>query len=153
MNSLYFEDISVGDRFTSLGRTICEADFVNFAGVSGDFSPLHVDEEFGKTTVFGGRIAHGLLTLSVAQGLLSQLATFKTTVVALLRMKNVGFLAPVRVGDTIHAELVIKGKKKTKRRDQGLVSAIVSVKNQRNTKVLTLDYDILVRTRPWRAKR
>ena len=147
MSSKFFEDVVVGDLFESSGRTICEADFVNFAGVSGDFSPLHSDEEFAKTTRFKGRIAHGFLTLSVTAGLLSNLPLFNTTVVALLQIMNVKFVNPVRAGDTIFAQLKIVGKKKSRKKGKGVVSVFISVRNQENIEVLTLNYDILVKSK------
>jgi len=66
---LTFDQISVGQRFVSQSRTITEADVVHFAGVSGDYNPMHTDAEFAAGTVFRGRIAHGLLVQSVASGL------------------------------------------------------------------------------------
>jgi acyl dehydratase len=66
---LYFEDVEVGFRFETPCRTVTETDLVNFAGVSGDFNPLHTDEQFAATTIYGGRIAHGALVLALATGL------------------------------------------------------------------------------------
>ena len=63
---LYFEDLPLDKTFVTSGRTITEADLVAFAGLSGDFNSLHVDETFAASTPFGGRIAHGLLVLSAA---------------------------------------------------------------------------------------
>ena len=66
---LYFDDVEVGQEWRSLGRTISEADIINFAGLSGDFNPIHIDHEFAKTTPFRRPIAHGLLVLSLSSGL------------------------------------------------------------------------------------
>ena len=65
----YFEDLNVGDRTTSAARTVTEADIVNFAGLSGDYNPIHIDETFAENSPFKQRIAHGLLVLSIASGL------------------------------------------------------------------------------------
>jgi acyl dehydratase len=62
----YFEEFAVGDKVTSQGRTITESDIMTFAGFSGDYNPIHIDAEFSKTGLFGERIAHGLLVLSIA---------------------------------------------------------------------------------------
>ena len=75
---LYFENIAVGETWTSLGRTITEADVVNFAGMTGDYDPLHVDHEFARQTPFGKPIAHGLLGLSLVAGLSSHFPCVKT---------------------------------------------------------------------------
>ena len=65
MKEKYFEDLKIGEHFETPRRTVTEADIVNFAGISGDYNPLHIDEEFAKKTRFGARIAHGVLTLSI----------------------------------------------------------------------------------------
>ena len=100
MESLYFEDFELGQEFITRSRTITEADVVAFAGLSGDFNPLHTDEEFAKKTVFGTRIAHGLLGLSIASGLINQLGIAEKTVMAFLGL-NWTFKAALKFGDTI----------------------------------------------------
>ncbi|MET4431434.1 MULTISPECIES: MaoC/PaaZ C-terminal domain-containing protein [unclassified Mycolicibacterium] len=67
---LFFDDLEIGTKYVSRGRTITESDIVAFAGISGDFNPLHTDEMWVReNTGFSGRIAHGLLILSVSSGL------------------------------------------------------------------------------------
>ena len=123
----YFEDFSIGEKFETRGRTITEADIVNFAAFSGDWYPLHVDVEFAKTTPFGERIAHGLLVLSATSGLmpLSDMA-----ILAFYGMDRVRFTAPTKIGDTLHVQLEVLEK-----RDKGELGGVVTlrsnVKNQR----------------------
>jgi hypothetical protein len=74
---LTFEQFNVGDTHICQGRTITEADVVHFAGISGDYNPLHTNEEYGKTTPFGGRIAHGVLVLAIATGQINQTGLFE----------------------------------------------------------------------------
>ncbi len=81
-HGLYFEEIAEGFRIASPGRTITEADIVMFAGLSGDYNPLHTDQEYAQQTIFGGRIAHGLLMLAIASGLAMQLGFMLGTVEA-----------------------------------------------------------------------
>src|ERR1051326_2352280 len=100
MTPLYFEDFEQDREYVTRSRTITEADVVAFAGLSGDFNPLHVDEEFAKTTIFGARIAHGLLGLSVASGLINQLGLGEGTVMAFLGL-TWNFKGVIRIGDTI----------------------------------------------------
>jgi acyl dehydratase len=85
---LYFEELEVGKEIITPGRTITEADIVNFAGVSGDFSTLHVDAEYARGTIFGERVAHGMLGLSVATGLTAQLGILEGTVMAFTGVKQ-----------------------------------------------------------------
>src|SRR4051794_8562639 len=101
--ALYFEDLSEGDSWTSARRTVTEADIAAFAGVSGDFNPIHTDEIFAAGTAFGTRVAHGALVLSIATGLRQQSGLFNGTLRALVEIRGWKFLAPVRAGDTIAA--------------------------------------------------
>jgi acyl dehydratase len=111
---LHFEDLAVGDRWTSLGRTVTETDIVNFAGMTGDYDPLHVDHEFARQTPFGKPIAHGLLGLSLVAGLASQCPSVRT--IAFLKIENWEFLKPLYIGDTVHAETEVVGKNPNGRR-------------------------------------
>src|SRR5262245_57144376 len=96
---LYFDDVEVGQEWESSGRTVTEADVVNFAGVSGDFNPIHMDHEFAKTTPFRRPIAHGLLVLSIGSGLGVNCPLMRT--VAFLQVREWNFKEPLFIGDTI----------------------------------------------------
>src|SRR5512139_2530917 len=98
---LYFEEFNVGDVANTQGRTITEADIVNFAMLSGDWNTIHTDVEYAKQTMFGERIAHGMLGLSIATGLAVQLGFINETVIA-FRSIEWKFSAPMKIGDTIH---------------------------------------------------
>jgi 3-hydroxybutyryl-CoA dehydratase len=97
---LYFDDVEVGQEWRSLGRTITEADVVNFAGLSGDFNPIHIDHHFARTTAFRRPIAHGLLVFAVGSGLGLSAPPMRT--MALMTIKDWHFRGPVFPGDTIH---------------------------------------------------
>ncbi|MCW3014872.1 MAG: MaoC domain protein dehydratase [Solirubrobacterales bacterium] len=101
-----FEQLSPGDAFTSRARTITESDVVQFAALTGDFHPLHTDAVFAAAGPFGERIAHGMLTISYAVGLVP---LDPRRVLALRRITDVVFKRPVRLGDTIHVEGTITG--------------------------------------------
>ena len=96
---LFFDDLQLGQEWESTGRTITEADIVNFAGLSGDFNPIHVDHEFAKTTPFRRPIAHGLLVFSVGSGLGVMCPAMRT--VAFMMVREWTFKEPVFIGDTI----------------------------------------------------
>ncbi len=118
-NRLYFEDLPVGWESVSGARTITEADIVNFAGLSGDYNPLHMDEEFAKKTPFGRRIAHGLLGLSIGSGL--PRSHLPIAVMAFVGLKEWSFKAPIFIGDTIHGTNTVVERRETSKKDRGLV--------------------------------
>jgi 3-hydroxybutyryl-CoA dehydratase len=96
-----FDDLVVGDEWETPRRTVTETDVVLFAGLSGDFNPLHIDHSFSSSGPFGKPVAHGLLGMSIATGLVSQAARIDT--MALLAILDWRFLRPIAFGDTIHA--------------------------------------------------
>jgi 3-hydroxybutyryl-CoA dehydratase len=117
---LYFDDVAVGQQWESLGRTLTQADIVNFAGVSGDFNPIHLDHEFAKTTLFRQPIAHGLLVFSVASGLTINSPPMRT--LAFLSIRDWQFKAPVLIGDTIHVRTTILEKELRARGRRGVIT-------------------------------
>jgi len=145
----YLEDFKVGEKAVSPGRTITEADIVMFAGISGDWSELHTNAEYMKNSPFGQRIAHGMLTLSVASAL-----ALRTTqrppveVLAFLGMNNVKFTAPVFIGDTIKVESeVIEARPSKSRPGAGILKFRNAVKNQRDEVVATWETALMVRAK------
>jgi len=99
---LYFEDFQVGAITKSRGRTVTEADIVNFAGLSGDFVELHMNEEYAVQGPFGRRIAHGLLILSMSSGLGVRTMDTSETIIAFYGIDKLRFVKPTFIGDTIH---------------------------------------------------
>jgi acyl dehydratase len=150
IDRLYFEDLPLEKKFVTSGRTITEADVVAFAGLSGDFNSLHVDETFAAATGFGGRIAHGLLVLSVASGLTTRLPVLHALQPALLGMTDVTcrWLAPTRIGDTIRVELTFIAAKLTRSGTRGRVTERRVALNQDDVAVLDSQWTLLVATRP-----
>jgi acyl dehydratase len=144
---LYFEDFQVGQRFTTPARTVTEADIVNFAGVSGDFNPIHTDAEFARSTPFGVRIAHGLLVLSMLTGLRQRSGHFEGTLIAWLEIRNYRFLKPVFIGDTVHGETEILEKRETSRPDRGILVQKVRVLNQKGEVVQEGEFVTMVKRR------
>jgi acyl dehydratase len=141
---LTFDQFKVGDVFVCQGRTVTEADVVNFAGVSGDYNPLHTDEEFGKTTPFGSRIAHGVLGLAIATGQANQLGVFEGTTIALMQ-QVIKYTGAVKFGDTIHMELRVAEKKETSKPDRGIVTFDATVLNQHGKAVLEGQWTLLMK--------
>ncbi|MEY2533758.1 MAG: hypothetical protein QOF29_1668 [bacterium] len=145
--SLYFEDVEVGMRFESPARTITEADLVNFAGVSGDFNPLHTDEVFAKGTLYGRRIAHGMLALSVVTGLRQRMGVFDGTLMGFLEIRSWRFRAPVFPGDTIHAITSVAELRETSKADRGVMIQGIDVLNQDGEVVQDGEFVTLLRRR------
>jgi acyl dehydratase len=127
----YFEDWQVGEEFETSRRTITEADIVIFAGLSGDYNPLHTNEEFAKKTVFGTRVAHGFLVHSISIGLINQTTLFDGTVVAQKGHKNIVFTKGVVSGDTIYVKVKVVEKNNQGKPDRGEVVFDVEVINQK----------------------
>lgn len=140
----YFEDFKVGDTEVTRARTITETDIVNFAAFSGDWYPLHTDIEYAKKGPFGERIAHGMLVLSVANGLMP---LYDMAIIAFYGMDKVRFTAPTRIGDTIHVELEVIDKK-DKGDLGGVVSLKESVKNQRGEDVAVSTMKVFIANKP-----
>jgi acyl dehydratase len=138
-----FDDLNIGDEVTTTGRTITETDVVNFAGISGDFHPEHMNDEYAKKGPLGGRIAHGLLTIAVATGMVNQTGITEGTTIAVLEMK-VRFIKAVRFGDTIRSILKIANKKETKKPDRGIVTAALRVLNQKDETVMEAEIVIML---------
>jgi acyl dehydratase len=128
----YFEEFELGQEFLTHGRTVTEGDVVGFAGLSGDFNPLHIDAEFAKESSFGSRIAHGLLGLSILSGLGHDMGHLTGTAVAFTGI-DWKFKGPIRIGDTLTARFKVAGKRSLK--GQGLVQFDIEATNQRGEKI------------------
>jgi acyl dehydratase len=136
----YFDDMPVGTRWVSGRRTITESDVASFAGLSGDFNPLHVDELAAAEGPFGRRVAHGALVLSMG--------VFHGSIRAFLELRSWKFLAPVFAGDTIAAVTTVVSARETSKPDQGVVVQRVDVVNQDGTVVQSGEFVSLIGRRP-----
>lgn len=144
---LYYEDYEIGVTMQTRGRTITESDIVSFAGLTGDYNPMHTDAEYMKESMFGQRVAHGLLTLSYAVGQAYQLGFMERTVLA-FRGLEMKFSLPVFIGDTIHAELIVREKKDAARLGGGMVTIDIKIINQNGKTVQSGELLVLVASRP-----
>lgn len=140
----WFEEYFPGLKLETTGRTITEADVVNFAGVSGDFNPLHLDDVFSRAGIYKQRVAHGLLVVSVASGLLMQTGILGGTVGAFREINQWKFILPVYIGDTIRVILDVQQTKAAPALGGGLVKVALSVQNQENQTVMKGIWSIFV---------
>ncbi|MFQ5922593.1 MAG: MaoC/PaaZ C-terminal domain-containing protein [Anaerolineales bacterium] len=141
---LTFEQFEVGEKFVSQSRTVTEADVVTFAGLSGDFNPLHTDALFASETPFGERIAHGMLIASMATGMSNWTGVFEGTTIALME-QVIRYKGVVKLGDTIHLELAVAAKKETSKSDRGVVTFDTQVINQEGTTVIEGQWVLMMR--------
>lgn len=148
MKGLYWEEWEIGSEVETSARTVTEADIVIYAGLSGDYNPLHTDEEYCRKTQFGGRIAHGPLVYGIAAGLLFQLHLYDDTMIALLGFEDLRFTKPVKPGDTIRARVKVLEKRETSRPDRGVLKRQLHVLNQRDEVVQESIQNILLKRKP-----
>ena len=150
MEKTYLDDYEIGEKIISPGRTITESDIAAFAGLTGDWHPLHTNVEYAKKTPFGERIAHGMLTLSIASALILRVGPYVAapkSFIAFYGMESVRHLAPVKIGDTIRTVMEIT---ETVRKDdeRGILAAKNTVTNQHDKEVLVYTTKLLVGVKP-----
>lgn len=144
---LYFEEFEEGQTMVTRGRTITEADLVQFAALTGDYNPLHTDAVYAATTPMQQRVAHGMLSLSYAVGQAYQLGILERTVLA-FRGLEMKFSLPVYIGDTIRAELTVSEKKEAKRLGGGTVTLAMRIVNQEDKVVQKGTLTLLMASQP-----
>jgi 3-hydroxybutyryl-CoA dehydratase len=140
----HFDELRDGERFATRGRTITETDVVQFAALSGDMHPQHVDADWSAGSRFGERIAHGMLVLSYAVGLMP---FDPERVVALRRVSDVVFKLPARIGDTIRVEGEITDRRELDE-GHGLVTCRWRILNQRGKLVARAGVEVVWRREP-----
>ncbi len=145
---MYFEEFEPGQEIITAGRTITEADVVNFAGLSGDFTQIHTDLEYSKNTPIGQRIAHGLLVASVVSGLAAQTGVMEGTVLVFREILEWKFVRPVFFADTIHAVLKVRETKAMRRLGGGLVTIDINVLKQDGEVVCRGAWAVLMASKP-----
>lgn len=147
MRGLYFEELEEGHTFITGGRTITEADIVNFAGISGDYNPLHTDASFAAQTEFGQRVAHGMLGLSVGTGQAYSTGFLEGTVLAFTGIEW-KFRQPILIGDTIRTEIQITKKRENKAVGGGFVTFDVKIINQDDKVTQKGSWTVIIASRP-----
>ena len=142
---LYFEDYNDTLDIVSAGRTVTEADIVQFCMFSGDWNQLHCDAEFAKTTPFGQRIAHGGLGLAVGTGLGNAMGFIEGTAIAFLGL-NWKFVKPVFIGDTIRLRVKLN-KKRPVSPEAGMVVIDAEIINQRDEVTQKGEWTVMIKRR------
>lgn len=145
---LYFEDFQLGQKITTMGRTVTETDVVQFAGLSGDYNQIHTDAAYAAGTPFGQRIAHGLCVMAIASGLVTLTGVMEGTVLAFREVAEWKFSKPVFFGDTIHVEAEVTGLKAYPRLNGGAVTIRLNVLNHKGDVVQSGGWTVLMLSRP-----
>ena len=144
----YFEEFRTGEKITTETRAVTDSDIMTFAALSGDDNRIHTDAEFSRTGPFGKRIAHGLLGLSIASGLLWKTGILDGTVIAFREVNEWKFVKPVFIDDVVYAELESLETKALPRIGGGSVVVGVELKNQSNEVCMKGKWTLLVMSRP-----
>ncbi|MGD8523401.1 MAG: MaoC/PaaZ C-terminal domain-containing protein [Desulfobacterales bacterium] len=143
----YGDDFNVGDIYTTAAITVTETHLVNWAGLTMDFYPLHMDKEYAAQTQFGERLAHGPLIFGMAVGLVSMAGFGGDAAVAWLGVDHMKMTAPVKIGDTIRVVVEVLDKQQTSKPDKGVQTWRYTVKNQRDEEVMVFDYKMMFHMR------
>jgi acyl dehydratase len=141
---LTYEAFEPGAIYETQARTITEADVAAFAGLSGDFNPIHVDAESAKNSPFGERIAHGMLTVAISTGLANLTGLMEGTTIALME-QNIKYKAAVKFGDTIRLHMEVIEKRETSKPDRGIVKLAARILNQRDELVVDMVWTQLMK--------
>jgi itaconyl-CoA hydratase len=144
MPDKYWEDFELGFSFKTPSITVTETHVVNWAGLTMDFYPLHMDREFAAKTPFKERIAHGPLIFGMAVGMVGLAKVEGGAVIAWMGVDNMKMLAPVKIGDTITVHVESVDRRETSKPTQGLQTWRYTVKNQRDEAVMVLDMKFLM---------
>ena len=147
MPEKYGDDFNVGEVYKTAAITVTETHVVNWACLTMDFYPLHVDKEYAAKTQFGERLAHGPLIFGLAVGLVSKEGFGGDAAVAWLGANNMKMTAPVKIGDTVRVEVEVMDKQPTKKPDKGVQVWRYTVKNQRDESVMVFDYTMMFHMR------
>src|SRR5260370_41675770 len=144
-NARYWNEFKVGEAIETVGRTVESGDVSLFAGLSGDFNPVHLNELHAQKSPFGTRIAHGLLTLAITSGQMNGTGLFEGTTIGFLGLDKVRFSNPVRFGDTVLPTATINEVRQSgKNNDRGVGSMTITVKSRKDEAVLTDDHALLM---------
>jgi len=141
------DDFAVGDVFRTAAITVTETHVVSWAGLTGDFYPLHMDREYAARTQFGERLVHGPFIFALAVGLVALAGFAGDSAIAWLGVDGMRMLAPVKIGDTVRVEVRVKERRPTSNPRKGVQVWTYTVLNQRDEQVLVFDYQLMFHMR------
>lgn len=145
---IWYEDFVPGTEITSSSRMITVQDIDNFAALTGEHHPVHMDETFARAAGFNGRIAHGMFGLALVEGLKSGMGLFETSVIASLGWSEVKFLTPLEPGDDVRLRLQFIDRRMTSKPGRGLITERAILEKTDGTVVTRGDHQLFIRYRP-----
>lgn len=143
----FFDDFAIGDVMVTRGRTIDTGAITNFAELTGDYYPLHIDEEHAKQTRFGTRIAHGPFTFTIAVGLVGLSGFYGDAITALIEIRSLRATKPVIAGDTLTVRATVIELTAGDNPKYGTLGVEYSVRNQRDEEVMIFQQYMLAKRR------
>lgn len=143
----YGDDFKIGDQFETAAITLTEAHIVTWAGLTGDFYPLHMDREYAAKTQFGERLVHGPLIFGLAVGLVSLAGIGGDAAIAWLGVDDMRMLKPVKLGDTVRVIVEVRAQQSTSNPRRGVQEWRYTVRNQRDEEVMAFDYKMMFHMR------
>ena len=148
-----WEDFPVGRAITTPSVTVTESHVVQFANLTGDWYPLHMDADWAGRTPFGKRIAHGPLIFSLGVGLMYQSQCFGHSILAWLGADQIRATAPVYFEDTLHVVATVTGSRASKEPERGVVTLRYDIQKQTAESVLSYNFVLLMRSRECTASK
>ena len=148
--AVYYEDFQVGQEWTSPSRTITEGDVTTFAMLSGDWDEIHTSEEYSrKASAYRTRIAHGMLGMSIIEGLKKRIPDFSETRYVASLEYTWKFTGPILIGDTVHLKIRITRMRESKSKsDRAIIWEGVQMLNQRDEVVQEGEHSLMIWRRP-----
>ena len=148
-NSLYLEDFHAGDVFITPEHKVTEEEVMEFCVMTGDMHPNHTDEEYMKHTQFGTRIAHGMLGMSLAHGLMCSMKYYEDSVISVVAVENWAFRAPVFLNDTVHTRAeVLETRESRSKPDRGILKMRYTLLTQSGVEAQQGDFVFIIKKRP-----
>ena len=147
MADKYWDDLKVGDKVKSPGVTVTETHLVNWACLTGDWYSLHMDAEYAKKTSFGERLVHGPFIFALAVGLFERSGLTGDSIAAWLGIEKMRMPLPVKIGDTVHAEIAVADKRETSKQERGIATIKIKILNQRDETVMEFEHILLLHRR------
>lgn len=148
MNTLYYEDIVPGSSWRTAGRTVTEADNTMFSMLSGDWNPIHCNEDYARQTRFGQRIVAGIFGMSLITGAMNQWGVFETSALAMLNIRDWQFRKPIFIGTTLYVRMEITAKRLISSGAAGIIERRFDLLDEKGELIQTGFSDMLIALKP-----